>query len=67
MRKKEPVYVRYVELTPLGERALDVMECERRLELPGASVGNFYCREFKLLITISACAICKELMARAAD
>ncbi len=62
---KEPVMVRYVELTPLGERGLELMECEHRLELTGISSLDFYCGRFKLLIAVSACAICKELTAEA--
>lgn len=58
--KKEPVYVRYVELTPLGKKALAELECEHRLPLPNV-LTSFYCGRFKLMITISACAICKEL------
>jgi len=64
MAEKEPVMVRYVELTPLGEQALELMECEHRLELPGTHL-DFYCGRFKLLIAVSACAICKELTAEA--
>jgi len=67
MSEKEPVMVRYVELTPLGERALDLMECEHRLELTGLSPLEFYCKRFKLLTAVSACGICKELTAEGED
>ncbi len=65
MGKKEPVLVRYVELTPLGKRALELMDCKHRLELTGIPVLGFHCGRFKLLISLSACAICKELTAEA--
>lgn len=63
MGGKEPVMVRYVSLLPLAEKLMIELECEHRLNVPGISAGNFYCRRFKLMITISACAICKELEA----
>ena len=62
MKDKKPVYVRYVELTPLAEQIMDDLECEVRLEVPGLPAGNFYCIWHKLIIPISACAVCLKLM-----